>query len=93
MNDIDDIGDNFDSPEAIRAMRRRHLKFGLRMQAVAIRALEELEEKMAAGKPLNLRSGDAKTLLDAGAKLEREALGEKERDADKASIPSPKKPN
>jgi hypothetical protein len=63
-------------------MRRRHLKIALRMQAVALYALEELERKVAAGKPLNLGAEDAKTLLDAGGKLE--ALGGDD---------SPKKPN
>jgi hypothetical protein len=90
----DDKPDKFDSPEAIVQMRKRHLSIGLRMQAVAVHALEELEQKVAAGKPLNLSAEDAKTLLDAGAKLEREALGEKERDGDDASVPdSLKKPN
>jgi hypothetical protein len=92
MNDIGDIGD-FDSPEAIIAMRKRHLEFGLRMQAIAVCALEELEQKAVAGKPLGVSREEAETLREAGAKLEREAMGEKERDADKASIPSPKKPN
>jgi proline dehydrogenase len=74
-------------------MRRRHLELGLRMQAVASAALQELEEKIAAGRPLNLSREDAETLRDVGAKLEREALGEKKRGGDDASIPSPKKPN
>jgi hypothetical protein len=92
-NDMDDRDDivAFDSPEAITAMRRRHLELGLRMQRVAIAALEELEQKVAASKPLGLTAEDAKTLFDAGAKLEHAALGEKDQDDD-ASI-SPKKPN
>ena len=50
--------------------------------------LEELEKKAKAGEPLNLTAEDAKTLLDAGAKLEREALGQKE---PKDNAPIPKK--
>jgi hypothetical protein len=56
-------------------MRRRHLSVGLRFQAVAVYALEELEKKMASGEPLGLTAEDAKTLLDAGSALERGALG------------------
>jgi hypothetical protein len=84
MDDRDDIV-AFDSPEAITAMRRRHLELGLRMQRVAIAALEELEQKVAAGKPLGLTGEDAEKLLDAGAKLEREAMG--------GDLDSLKKPN
>lgn len=62
------------------------------MQAIAVRALEELEQKVAAGQPLNLSADDAKILLDAGSKLERRALGEKEPDDDEP-IPTTKKPN
>jgi hypothetical protein len=67
-----------DDAESIEAMRRRHLSIGLRMQRVAIIALEEWERKVAAGEPLGLSAEDARTLLDAGAKLEREALGKKD---------------
>jgi hypothetical protein len=59
----------------VEAMRRRHLSVGLRFQAIAVYALEELEKKMASGQPLGLTAEDAKTLLDAGAALERGALG------------------
>ena len=47
-----------------------------------------MEKKAKAGEPLNLTAEDAKTLLDAGAKLEREALGQKE---PKDNAPIPKK--
>jgi hypothetical protein len=63
----------------IEAMRRRHLSVGLRFQAIAVYALEELEKKMASGETLGLTAEDAKTLLDAGSALERAALGEKSR--------------
>ena len=79
-----------DDPDSIREMRQRHLSIGLRMQKLACIALEELEAKAKAGKPLNLTAEDAKTLLDAGAKLERGALSEKEPDDD---APIPRKPN
>ena len=74
--DITDV----DSPNQRTQMRKRHASIGLRMQAVALRALEELEQKIAAGQPLNLSAHDARTLLDSGAKLERVALGEKEQE-------------
>lgn len=92
MDEMDTI--DVDSPDQRLQMRKRHASIGLRMQAVALRALEELEQKVAAGQSLNLNAEDAKTLLDAGAKLERSALGEKEQDGD-TSIPavSLKKPN
>jgi hypothetical protein len=77
MDDIIDV----DSPEQRMAMRRRHVLIGRRMQAVALRALEELEAKVAAGQPLRLSARDAKSLFDAGAKLERAALGKKSRTA------------
>ena len=83
-----------DDPDSIEEMRRRHLSIGLRMQAIAVRALEELEAKVDAGQPLSLSAEDAKALLDTGAKLERRALGEKELPDDSgAPIPTTKKPN
>lgn len=90
MDDIIDV----DSPEARIAMRRRHLELGLRMQAVGVHALEELEQKIAAGKPLDMSSEDAKKLFDSGATMERLALGEHD-DGDDAPIPPvpPRKPS
>jgi hypothetical protein len=70
----------FDDAEAILAMRRRHLEIGMRMQAVAVAALKELEQKVASGQPLNLSTEDAKKLLDAGTALERAALPKKVRE-------------
>ena len=77
-----------DDEESIASMRQRHVRIGLRMQALAVRALEELEAKVAAGKPLGVTAEDAKALLDVGATLEREALGQKE---PKDNAPIPKK--
>lgn len=57
---------------------KRHLRIGLRMQAVACAALEELEKKVASGQ-LNLSAEDAKILFDAGTALERAAAGEKKK--------------
>jgi hypothetical protein len=75
-----------DDPESILAMRRRHAEIGMRMQAVALHALEELERKVVSGQPLGLSADDAKTLLDAGAALERAAMGEKESARDKKKL-------
>ena len=71
MDDIIDV----DSPEQRIAMRKRHLELALRMQAVAIAALKELEQKATIGKPLELTAEDAKALLDTGAKLESAVIG------------------
>lgn len=72
---MDILDDEFDSPEQRRAMRRRHAELGVRMQRIAVAALEELERKMASGEPLNLTRAQAETLRSAGEKIEREALG------------------
>lgn len=69
-----------DDAETIIAMRKRHLAAGLRMQAVALRALEELEQKIAAGEPLGITAEDAKTLSSAGEQLERDAFRGKKPD-------------
>lgn len=74
-------------------MRRRHLEVALRMQAVALYALEELERKVAAGEPLGLSAMDAKTLLKAGQALEVRTKGHEERDGGDTPKPSPKNPN
>ena len=62
------------------AMRRRHLKFGLLAQEIALAGLLELKAKKDQGLPLNMSEGDARQLLDLGQKLERSAMGEKEHD-------------
>lgn len=82
----------FDSAEARVEMRRRHLEIAFRMQAVALYALEALERKAAAGKPLGLRAEEAEKLLDAGRKLERAAMGDAQEAGDAVSIAS-KEPN
>jgi hypothetical protein len=85
-----------DDDDSIAGMRRRHIQIAMRMQALGALGLEELEKKAKAGEPLNLTAEDAKTLLDAGAKLERAALGEKEREQDADGSLAPivnKKPN
>ena len=61
-----------DSPGAISAMRRRHLKLAFDLQALASHAVRELQEKAAQGR-LDLTVDDAKKLMDAGLKLERQA--------------------
>jgi len=43
----------FDDYEAIVAMRRRHAEIGRRLLAIAVRGLEELEAKVAAGEQLD----------------------------------------
>jgi hypothetical protein len=68
-NDAKPVND----PSEIAKMKERHLSMGLRMQALAARALQELEAKAASGQPLNLGEKDAQTLFDAGVKLERDA--------------------
>jgi hypothetical protein len=73
-----------DDDDSIAGMRRRHIQLAMRMQALGALGLAELEAKVAAGEALNLSAEDAKALRDAGTRLEREALGEKE--------PIPKKP-
>ena len=82
-----------DSSEQRLAMRKRHVELGRRMQRVATVALAELEAKIAAGQPLGLNREDASALLDAGAKIERAALGETEYDGDTSSPDSLKKLN
>jgi hypothetical protein len=84
---------DFDSPEARMAMRKRHLEIALRMQAVALYALEELERKVAARERVRPSATDAQTLLEAGRTLEFRATGPEERDGGDAPKRSPKKPN
>jgi hypothetical protein len=67
---------DLDSPEQRRAMQKRHVQMVLRLQALVIRALEEMEQKVAAGQPLNLTADECKTLLDVGRKLAPWAMGE-----------------
>jgi len=91
---MNNIRSDFDSRAAIAEMRRRHVLIGRRMQEVALRALEELEAKVAVGQPLKVSAEDAKILLDAGAKLERAAMGDKEQEGDAPMLPgTSKRPN
>ena len=59
LNDYDSIAD----------MRRRHAEIGMRMMRLALYALQELEEKIARGEPLNMGADDVQKMLDAAAKL------------------------
>ena len=91
MANKDERTPGLDDAESIIEMRQRHLSIGLRMQKLALLALEELEAKAAAGKPLNLTTEDAYVFLSAGEQLERDALGGKKPDDDDA--PMSRKPN
>ena len=66
---MDDRLDNFDSPEAIREMRSRHLRLGLQLQEFGLRGLLELRERG------DLSAEECKQLLDAGMKLEQSMAG------------------
>jgi hypothetical protein len=81
------------SPEARRAMRRRHLAIALQMQAIAAHALRELQTKIEGGQPLNVSAEDARKLLDAGLRLERSAKREKQDDDPLIAPVSSKKPH
>jgi hypothetical protein len=59
----------FDDYEAIVAMRRRHAEIGRRLLAIAVRGLEELEAKVAAGEQLDMTAQDVRKLLDTAADL------------------------
>lgn len=93
MTNDDNIIPGLSDAESIIAMRRRHLELGLRLQRLAIIALEEWEQKVKAGKPLDVSVEDARTLLATGKELERSGLGKKEPDDDDPTIPWPKKPH
>src|ERR1700674_5366692 len=58
------------------AMRRRHLQIALAMQSIGAAGLQELQEKIRMKLPLHLTAEESRGLLDAGAKLERQTLGE-----------------
>jgi len=66
-------------------MRRRHMRLGMQMQALAARGLDELRLRMERGQPLNLSADECKTLADAGLELEKSALPEGEIVAKKPS--------
>jgi len=56
-------------------MNRRHLRVGMLMQSLGVRALSELQARADQGLPLNLSADEARALLDAGARMERAAHG------------------
>jgi hypothetical protein len=59
----------FDDHESIVAMRRRHAEIGRRLQEIAVRGLEELEAKVAAGEPTGLTAEEIEQLLRTAAEL------------------------
>jgi hypothetical protein len=81
---------DLDSRERSRAMQQRHVQIVLRLQDLVIRALEEMEQKIAEGKPLNLTAGECKALLDVGRKLAPWVMGDQ---MPTLLDPSSKKPN
>ena len=56
-------------------MRRRHMRLGMQMQAIAAHALRELQAKVEQKLPLNLSPDEARALMQAGARLEADAIG------------------
>ena len=60
--DFDDV----DSTAARRALQQRHIQMSRRLEELAIRAMEEIQQK---GEPLNLTAAEAKALFDLGRKL------------------------
>src|ERR1035441_7416959 len=75
MTNSDKRVPGLDDTDSVVAVRRVSRAIGLRMQALACIALEELEAKVAAGQPLGLSAEDAKALLDAGAGPQRGGPG------------------
>lgn len=59
--------DSIDSPKAIMEMRRRHLRFALELQQLAVRGLAELRERG------ELTAEECEQLLNEGMKLENAA--------------------
>ena len=86
---------DFDSPQAIAEMNRRQARLGLLAQEVALAALVELKQKLATATPLNLSGDEARSLLDAGMRLERAARGLQEPEEGQPLLEGypPKKPN
>ncbi len=85
---------DFDSPQAIAEMNRRQARLGLLAQEVALAALLELKQKLATATPLNLSGDEARSLLDAGMRLERAARGLQEPEEEQLPLEGdPKKPN
>jgi hypothetical protein len=63
--DFEDV----DSAAARRALQQRHLRMSRRLEEFAIRGMEEMQQKVARGEPLNMSAPDAKALLDLSRKL------------------------
>ena len=61
--------DDLDSIRAARAMQKRHLQMAQRLEELAIRGMEEMQRKVAAGQPLNLTAEECKTLFNLSRKL------------------------
>lgn len=59
-----------------RAARERQIRIGMSLQAIGTQGLLELQKKLEAGVPLNLTMAEILTLAQAGARLERQSLGE-----------------
>lgn len=58
------------------AMRLRHIRLGMAMQAVATHGLRELQIKIEQGLPLNLSVSEIVNLMECGAQLENDAVGD-----------------
>ena len=58
------------------AMRARHLKIAMALQSVGTHALAELQSRIEQKLSLNLSADEARAMIDAGARMERQTLGE-----------------
>jgi hypothetical protein len=86
---MSETSDDFDSPAAVRGMRRRHADLGRRALAIASVALGEWEQKVARGEPLGMTREEVLNLIRVGREMiERSSDGPGD-----APIPPPKKPN
>lgn len=61
--------DDLDSTEARRALQKRHIQMSRRLEELAIRGMEEMQRKVAAGQPLNLTAEECKALFNLSRKL------------------------
>jgi hypothetical protein len=57
-------------------MRKRHANIGMTLQSLAVRGIQELQAKVAAGTPLGLEPAELSKFLDVGARMEARAYGE-----------------
>jgi hypothetical protein len=58
------------------AMRARHLKIAMALQSVGTHALAELQGRIEQKLPTGLSPDEARAMIDAGARMERQTLGE-----------------